>query len=127
MNRDDIRSMLSRENLISAHGIDVNEWPSLRDAAKPKPRRLPMPLAFQSHRGEGGIPRTAPEPEALVLDWGVRRPAETPPPAQRPRARSASPERRRFGDVVGVIKDQPLYQEIRPLVERIMPTKVELE
>ena len=56
LNRDDVRSMMSRKNLASAHGIDVLEWPSLRDAARPKQKRLPQPLAFQSHRGEGAIP-----------------------------------------------------------------------
>ena len=98
MDRDDLRTMLGRENNISKYGIDVAEWPSLAESSRQIPRRIrparTAAPAMISHRGLGAfVPqRQQPDEELVVLDWGLRREEHTPPPARPPRARTTSPE-----------------------------------
>ena len=117
MNRYDIRRMLSRESMVSSHGLDTNEWPALSAMPAPPKRRTPAPaFPAATHRGLGAIP-TEPrrdDQELVVLDWGLGREAVTPPPRPRPRARTSSPPgRARFGDLAGAIKAQPLMALLR--------------
>ena len=68
-----------------------------------------MPVA--THKGVGALaPAPDPHAEVCVLDWGLRREAATQPPAGPRRARSESLGRRRFGDIRGILMDQPLVQ-----------------
>ena len=124
LNHDDIRKMLSGDSNISKFGIDMNEWPPLTSAQSPRKRRVATvagAIPLGTHRGEGALPKATPAPreaaegeELVVLDWGLRRPDETPPPAQPRRARTTPPEGRqlRFGDVPGIIRQQPRVRAV---------------
>ena len=118
LNRQDVRSMLHRESNLDNHCVDMREWPSLADAAKAPARRImpgarapPAPAPAVTRRGFGVEPRVAEDPELVVLDWGLRRPDETPPPKQQQRAHTMSPEQRpRFGDLTAVPRKPPLVR-----------------
>ena len=94
LNAQDIRTMLSRDNMLESHGLDVNEWPSLQAQAhaqkglmqqdrEERSRRMPV-----SHRGEGAIPATSaplPAPAAPTASTAAALPprqAPAPPVAE---------------------------------------------
>ena len=117
LNADGLRTMLSRQRNIDAYGIDAKTLPPLAASPKPRARRAPMAHAppVASHRGMGALPAPAPArrgDDAVVIDWGLRRRAETPPQTPPRRARTTSPEALRFGDIPGILRRQPLVRAI---------------